>query len=155
MKITEKQLKARCTELNQGALKETPFGVRIERTSKGYTCHLVYRDNTPPDILLTDASAAEADACISGVTTTTAVFRTIKDKVKPEFVPQEIFVKQGGERCPKCGSRDIRDGRVKSVKAGLEQFYGCERCGTAWYSYYALGGYEPAPSAGALPVSAA
>ena len=36
MKVTEKSLKARCTELNLGALKDTAFGIRSNRSSKGY-----------------------------------------------------------------------------------------------------------------------
>ena len=40
MKVTEKSLKARCTELNLGPLKETTFGIRFNRTSKGYTVEL-------------------------------------------------------------------------------------------------------------------
>jgi hypothetical protein len=142
MKVTEKQLKARCTELNLGPLKDTAFGVKIERTSKGYTCSLVYRDSTPPETLISDASASEADACISGVATTSTVYKAIQGTIKPEFVPQEVFVKQHGERCPKCGSRDINPGHIASAKGELEQWHTCGRCATAWHSLYRLAGYE-------------
>ena len=39
-KVTEKSLKARCTELNMGALKNTTFGIRTIRTGKGYKRYL-------------------------------------------------------------------------------------------------------------------
>ena len=59
-KVTEKSLKARCSELNLGQLKNTTFGIRFHRTSKGYTVELQYRDATPPLVLVTEVSAAEA-----------------------------------------------------------------------------------------------
>jgi len=142
MKVTEKQLKARCTELNLGAFRDTSFGVRVERTGKGYTVSLVYRDSTPPETLLSDATASEADACISGVATTSAVYKAIQGTIKPEFVPQEVFIKQHGERCPKCGSRDISPGQITTSKGELEQYCSCGRCDQTWTSTYRLTGYE-------------
>ena len=142
MKVTEKQLKARCTELNLGPLKDTSFGVRVERTGKGYTVCLVYRDNTPPEILISDSTAAEADACVSGVATTSTVYKAIQGTIKPEFIPSEVFVKQHGERCPKCGSRDINSAHIKAAKGELEQFCNCSRCELAWYASYKLAGYH-------------
>ena len=141
MKVTEKQLKARCTELNLGPLKDTAFGLRIERIGKGYTVSLVYRDSTPAEILAAEASASEADACVSGVATTSTVFKAIQGTIKPEFIPQEVFVKQHGERCPKCGSRDINPGYIKSAKGELEQWHSCGRCEVTWFSEYRLIGY--------------
>lgn len=142
MKVTEKQLKARCTELNMGPLKDTAFGLKVERTGRGYTCSLIYRDSTPPEILIADASAAEADACICGVATTSTVYKAIQGTIKPEFVPQEVFVKQHGERCPRCGTRDINAGQVTTVKGALEQYCSCGRCGLTWHGLYRLSGYE-------------
>lgn len=142
MKVTEKQLKSRCTDLNLGPLKDTAFGLKVERTARGYTVSLVYRDSTPPETLVTDASAAEAYACISGVATTSTVFKAIQGTIKPEFVPQEVFVKQHGERCPKCGTRDINAGPMRVTRGELEQRHDCGRCGTVWYSTYRLTGYE-------------
>lgn len=147
MKVTEKHLKARCTELNLGPLKDTSFGLRTEKTTKGYTVSLVYRDNTPPELLITDASAAEADACVSGVATTSTVFKAIQGTIKPEFIPQELFLKQHGERCPKCGSRDINPGHIQTVRSELEQWCNCSRCETSWTRCYKLSGYQ-------LPVKA-
>ena len=141
MKVTEKSLKARCTELNFGILKDTGFGVRVERISSTYTVSLVYRDSTQPEILLQDATAAEADACISGVATTTAVYKATQGTQKPEFVSQELFLKQHGERCPKCGSRDITQGHITKAKGELEQWCSCSRCTTTWNSCYNLAGY--------------
>ena len=51
-KVTEKSLKARCTELNIGALKDTTFGLRFNRTGKGYTVELQYR--VQPQLKKTD-----------------------------------------------------------------------------------------------------
>lgn len=142
MKVTEKQLKSRCTELNLGPLKDTSFGVKVERTIKGYTVSLIYRDNTPPEILICDATAAEADACISGVSTTSTVYKAIQGTIKPEFIPQEVFVKQHGERCPKCGSRDINARHITAAKGELEHWHDCVRCGTSWHACYRLAGYK-------------
>ena len=142
MKVTEKQLKARCSELNLGPLKDTSFGLKVDRGTRGYTVSLVYRDSTPSEVLVADVSASEADSCISGVATTSTVFKAIQGTVKPEFVPQEIFVKQHGERCPKCGSRDINAGHIKVVKGELEQWHDCGRCQQPWSSLYKLAGYE-------------
>jgi formate dehydrogenase maturation protein FdhE len=142
MKVTEKSLKARCTELNFGILKDTGFGVRVERISSTYTASLIYRDSTQPEILLQNATAAEADACISGVATTTAVYKATQGTKKPEFVPQELFLKQHGERCPKCGSRDINPGHISTAKSELDQWCSCGRCETTWTSCYKLTGYS-------------
>lgn len=141
MKITEKSLKARCTELNFGQLKDTSFGLKVERIGSTYTVSLVYRDSTQPEILITDATAAEADACISGVSTTSAVYKAIQGTIKPEFVPQELFVKQHGERCPKCGTRDVNFGHISKSRGELEQLVSCGRCLTQWSSNYKLTGY--------------
>ena len=52
MKVTEKSLKARCTELNLGPLRNTTFGIKATRLNAGYTprwSHLllkVIRDNS-------------------------------------------------------------------------------------------------------------
>lgn len=141
MKVTEKSLKGRCTELNLGQLKDTSFGIKAERIGSTYTVSLVYRDSTQPEILISDATAAEADACISGVATTSAVYKAIQGTIKPEYVPQEVFVKQHGERCPKCGSRDINPGHITTAKGELDQWCSCSRCSTTWSSCYRLTGY--------------
>jgi len=142
MKVTEKSLKARCTELNFGILKDTGFGVRVERIGSSYTVSLIYRDSTQPEILLQDATAAEADACISGVAATTAVYKATQGTQKPEFVSQELFLKQHGERCPKCGSRDINTAQISTAKSELDQWCNCSRCETTWTSCYKLTGYR-------------
>jgi DNA-directed RNA polymerase subunit RPC12/RpoP len=142
MKVTEKSLKTRCTELNLGILKDTGFGVRVERIGSSYTVSLIYRDSTQPEILLQDATAAEADACISGIATTTTVFKATQGTRKPEFISQELFLKQHGERCPKCGSRDIIPGHITKAKGELEQWCSCSRCSTTWNACYTLAGYS-------------
>jgi hypothetical protein len=140
MKITEKQLRARTTELNLGQLKNTTFGIKVERTVKGYAIALAYRDSTPSEILLSDASASEAHACIEGVAASTAAI-SAAGASKPEFITRETFVRQSGERCPKCQTRDIQDGRVKKSNGILEQLYFCSRCGIEWNSLYRLDDY--------------
>ncbi|HEY3423795.1 MAG TPA: hypothetical protein VGL27_03280 [Negativicutes bacterium] len=140
MKVTEKQLKARTTELNLGQLKETSFGLRVERTTKGYAVTLAYRDNTPSEVLLADASASEAHACIEGVAASTAAVKAT-GTVKPEFITRETFIRQSGERCPKCQTRDIHDGRIKTAKGLLEQLHTCSRCGIEWNTVFRLDDY--------------
>lgn len=96
-KVTEKQLKARVTELNLGILKSTTFGIKMERTGKGYSCSLVYRDQTPAEVLLEEGSAAEANACIEAVAVTHRIFThsMMGSSEKPEFLTDELFMKKG------------------------------------------------------------
>ncbi|NVN89591.1 MAG: hypothetical protein HXX11_03215 [Desulfuromonadales bacterium] len=146
VKITEKILKARVTELNLGVLKETTFGIRVERSGKGYICCLVYRDQTPPEILLEGGSASEASACIEAVAATQRIFRQsmMGGVEKPEYLTDELFIKKGGERCPKtrCGSRDIIAGWVEKNGSGLTQAYRCGKCGLEFVIVYKMEGYE-------------
>lgn len=146
MKVTEKQLKARVTELNLGVLKETTFGIRVDRGGKGYSCSLVYRDQTPPEILLEEGSASEANACIEAVAATHKIFKQsmMGGIEKPEFLTDELFIKKGGERCPKtkCGSRDIIAGWVEKTSDGLTQAYRCSKCGLEYVIKYKMEGYE-------------
>lgn len=141
-KVTEKSLREKATAMNMGSLRETLFGVKVERGSKGYTVQLVYRDSTPPEVLLQEATAAEADACISGVAQTAQVFKAVQGTLKPAFTPTEIFVKQGGERCPKCATRDINPGHVTKVGDVQVQYHTCGRCETRWNNRFKLEGYE-------------
>lgn len=145
-KVTEKQLKARVTELNLGILKSTTFGIKMERTGKGYSCSLVYRDQTPAEVLLEEGSAAEANACIEAVAVTHKIFTQsmLGSSEKPEFLTDELFLKKGGERCPrtKCGSRDIIAGWVEKSPDGLSQSYRCSKCELDYIVKYRLEGYE-------------
>lgn len=140
-KVTEKSLKARCTELNLGPLKSTTFGIRTTRTPKGYTVDLQYRDATPPQILIADCSAAEAAATVEG-----AAFGAAAVKVaggdKPEFVTRETFIRQAGERCPKCATKDISTGHLSAIKGSMTQQCACQRCGLSWSTIYRLEDYE-------------
>jgi hypothetical protein len=146
LKITEKTLKARVTELNLGVLKETTFGIRVDRGGKGYTCSLVYRDQTPPEILLEGGSASEANACIEAVAATHRIFKQsmMGGVEKPEYLTDELFLKKGGERCPKtkCGSRDIIAGWVEKTSSGLTQAHRCGKCGLEFVVIYKMEGYE-------------
>lgn len=141
MKVTEKSLKARCTELNMGALKDTTFGIRFNRTAKGYTVELQYRDATPPQTLVTDVTASEASAAVEGVALGAAAVKAAGSD-KPEFITRETFVRQAGERCPKCQSRDINAAHLTAAKGLLTQRCSCGRCGLAWNSIYRLDDYE-------------
>ncbi|MDU0459652.1 MAG: hypothetical protein RW306_13080 [Geobacteraceae bacterium] len=146
MKVTEKQLKARVTELNLGVLKETTFGIKVDRGGKGYSCSLVYRDQTAPETLLEEGSASEASACIEAVAATHRIFRQsmMGGVEKPEFLTDELFVKKGGERCPRtrCGSRDILAGWVEKGADGLNQAFRCGKCGLDYVVRYKLEGYQ-------------
>jgi hypothetical protein len=146
MKVTEKQLKSRVTELNLGVLKETTFGIKLERGSKGYNVSLVYRDQTAPEALLTDGSASEANACIEAIAATHKVFKQsmMGGLEKPEFLTNELFLKKGGESCPKtkCGSKDVIVGWGEKVGTGFNQVHRCSKCGLEFVKVYKLEGYE-------------
>jgi hypothetical protein len=142
-KVTEKSLKARCTELNLGPLKSTTFGIRSTRTPKGYTVDLQYRDATPSQVLIADCSAAEAAATVEG-----AAFGAAAVKVaggdKPEFATRETFIRQAGERCPKCATKDISAGHLSTIKGTMTQHFSCQRCGLSWSAFFRLDDYEVA-----------
>lgn len=144
-KVTEKSLKARCTELNMGPLKNTTFGIRFNRTSKGYTVELQYRDSTPPQILVADVTASEAASAVEGAAFGAAAVQ-VAGLDKPEFVTRETFVRQAGERCPKCATKDISAGHLSAVKGTMIQQCTCQRCGLSWNSIYRLDDYEAAVS---------
>ncbi len=141
MKVTEKSLKARCTELNLGPLKDTTFGIRFERTSKGYMVELQYRDGTPPKILIQEASASEAAASVEGVALGAAAVKAAGTD-KPEFATRETFVRQSGERCPKCQTKDVSLGNLTSGKGVITQYCSCVRCGLIWNSIFRLDDYD-------------
>ncbi len=141
MKVTEKSLKFRCTELNLGVLKDTSFGIRFERTAKGYMVELQYRDGTPSKVLIQEASASEAAAAVEGVALGAVA---VKDAGtgKPEYVTRETYVRQGGERCPKCQSKDISPGHLIASKGIIIQHCSCVRCDLVWNSIFRLDDYD-------------
>jgi Zn ribbon nucleic-acid-binding protein len=145
-KVTEKQLKARVTELNLTSLKATTFGLRVDRTAKGYSCYLLYRDSTSPEVLLEEGSASEASACVEAVATTQKVFSQsmLGSTAKPEYVTAEMFIKQGGARCPKtkCGSRDVLPGWVEKSVDCVNQACRCLKCGLDYVIKYRIEDYE-------------
>lgn len=141
MKVTEKSLRARCTDLNMGVLKDTTFGIRFERLSTGYKVELQYRDATPPQVLIQEATASEAAAAIEG-----AVIGAVAVKAAgtgtPEYVTRETFVRQAGERCPKCQTKDLSAGHISVARGEIVQMCSCIRCGLAWKSIYRLDDYD-------------
>lgn len=141
MKVTEKSLKARCTELNLGPLKDTTFGIRFNRTTKGYTVELQYRDATPAQVLIQDASASEASCAVEGVAIGAAAVKAAGTD-KPEFVTRDTFVRQAGERCPKCQTKDIQNGHLISGKGIISQHCSCARCGLVWNCTFRLDDYD-------------
>ncbi len=142
-KVTEKSLRARCTELNMGPLKNTTFGIRTQRTGKGYTVDLQYRDATPPQILVEGVTAAEASATVEGAAFGAAAVKAAGSD-KPEFVTRETFIRQSGERCPKCATKDISAEHLSVGKGMITQKHACQRCGLSWKSIYRLDDYEVA-----------
>ena len=142
-KVTEKSLKARCTELNMGPLRGTTFGISFERTGNGYTVELKYRDATPPKILAVDVSAAEAAATIEGAAAGAAAVQ-VAGLDKPEFVTRDTFIRQAGERCPKCATKDISLGHLSVLKGTMTQQCSCQRCGLSWNIIFRLDDYEVA-----------
>jgi len=146
MKVTEKTLKARATDLNLTILKETTFGIRVERGSQGYNVALVYRDQSHPESLLSGGTASEAYACIEAVAGTHKVFKQsmMGSTEKPEFLSNDLFLKKNGERCPrtKCGSRDLITGWGEKNGTGFTQVYKCAKCDLEFSKIYELAGYE-------------
>jgi len=142
-KVTEKSLKARCTELNMGPLKNTTFGIRFTRPSQGYPLGLPYRDATPPQVLVADVTASEASAAVEGAAFGAAAVQ-VAGLDKPEFVTRETFIRQAGERCPKCATKDISQGHLSAVKGTMTQQCLCQRCGLSWSAIYRLDDYEAA-----------
>ena len=140
-KVTEKSLKARCTELNMGALKNTTFGIRTIRTGKGYNVELHYRDSTPPKVLIEAVSASEASATVEGAAAGAAAVQ-VAGLDKPMFVTRDTFIRQAGERCPKCATKDIAAKHLLVEKGTLTQQCSCQRCGLSWSSIYRLDDYE-------------
>jgi hypothetical protein len=147
-KVTEKSLKERCTQLNLGPLRNTTFGIRITRLNAGYTVELIYRDATPPQVLAEGVSAAEAAGVVEGAAAGAAAVQ-VAGLDKPEFVTTETFVRQSGERCPRCSTKDISPGHFSAVKGVMLQACSCLRCGLTWNSIYRLQDYEAA-----IPVTA-
>ncbi|MDD2272444.1 MAG: hypothetical protein PHP95_09330 [Desulfuromonadaceae bacterium] len=142
-KVTEKSLKERCTQLNLGPLRNTTFGIRAERLNAGYSVELIYRDGTPAQVLAEAVTAAEAAATVEGAAAGAAAVQ-VAGLDKPEFVTIETFVRQSGERCPKCSTKDINLGHFSAVKGVMLQACSCMRCELAWNSIYRLESYEPA-----------
>jgi hypothetical protein len=140
-KVTEKSLTARCTQLNLGPLRNTTFGIKITRLNAGYTVELQYRDATPPQILAEAVSAAEAYATVEGAAAGAAAVQ-VAGLDKPEYVTTDTFIRQAGERCPKCATKDIFAGHLSVVKGTITQQCSCQRCGLAWNSIYRLEDYD-------------
>lgn len=141
MKVTEKSLRARCTELNMGLLKDTTFGIRFERLSAGYKVEIQYRDATPPQVLIQEATASEAAAAIEGAVVGAVAVKSAGTGT-PEYVTRETFVRQAGERCPKCQTKDLSVGHISVGKGEIVQMCSCIRCGLAWKNIYRLDDYD-------------
>ena len=141
MKVTEKSLKARCTELNLGPLRNTTFGIKATRLNAGYTVELQYRDATPPQVLAEAVTAAEAAATVEGAAAGAAAVK-VAGLDKPEFVTRDTFIRQAAERCPKCQTKDIVLGHVIAGYGNMTQHCSCVRCGQIWNSIYRLDDYD-------------
>ena len=141
MKVTEKTLKARCTELNLAALRDTTFGISFERFSKGYTVEIKYRDATLPQVLAVEVTASEAQAVIEGVAAGAAAVKAA-GAVKPEYITMETFTRQAGARCVKCQSKDIVLAHLTAGAGTITQLCSCSRCGQTWDSVYALSYFD-------------
>ena len=141
MKVTEKSLRARCTELNMGVLKDTTFGIRFERLRAGYKVEIQYRDATPPQVLIQEATASEAAAAIEGAVTGAVAVKSAGTGT-PEYVTRETFVRQAGERCPKCQTKDLTIGHLSVGRGEIVQHCSCIRCGLVWKSIYRLDDYD-------------
>lgn len=140
-KVTEKSLKARCSELNLRELKDTTFGVTFERYPAGYEVILKYRDATPPQMLGKDVSASEAEALIEGVAAGAAAVKAA-GAAKPEYITRDTFVRQSGSRCPRCQTKDISVGHITSNVGTMTQTCSCTRCEMNWQAIYKLEDFD-------------
>jgi len=149
VKVTEKSLKARCTEVNLHNLRDTSFGIAFERGAGGYTVEMKYRDATPPRILAADVTAAEAAAVIEGVIAGASAVKAA-GAVKPEYITIDTFVRQNGLRCVKCQTKDIVLAHLATGEGRITQKCSCSRCGQTWDSIYMLNHFDQ----GAVDVAA-
>ena len=145
MKVTEKSLKVRCSELNLGTRKDTTFGIRAERIDSSYTVSLAYRDGTPTLVIAKDISAAEAAAAVEAAAHGAAAVKQA-GTTKPEYVTRETFVRQAGERCPKCQTKDISLGHHQISRGTITQACSCQRCSLTWNAIYRLDDYDAGSS---------
>jgi len=107
-KTTEKSLKETCTAMNQGALKGTKFGVKVDRLSGGYVASLVRRSNGETEGLAEGLTAAEVDCLLLGVTKGLA-----------------ICISCVAASCPKCNAWMNRQEEDEFTKA----HWLCPTCG--------------------------
>ena len=114
-------------------LRDTSFGIAFERCSGGYSVEMKYRDATPPRILASDVSAAEAAAVIEGVVAGATAVKAA-GATKPEYITIDTFLRQSGERCIKCQSKDIVAAHLATGNGSITQICSCSRCDVAWDS---------------------
>ena len=122
-------------------LKDTTFGIRFERLSAGYKVEIQYRDATLPQVLIQEATASEAAAAIEGAVVDAVAVKSAGTGT-PEYVTRETFVRQAGERCPKCQTKDLSVGHISVGKGEIIQMCSCIRCGLAWKNIYRLDDYD-------------
>lgn len=108
MKMTEKQLKNNCSNLNLGKLKSTPYGIGIEKNLDGYKVTLTKRDNGSTGVLANELSASEAGSFLLG------------------FV-SALDINPGAKVCDDCGKEMLE---AKAKLTGVT-YWLCRYCGKA------------------------
>lgn len=109
-KITEKQLRDICTKLNLGGLKETPYGLRVDRTADGYTVASIRRSDGLLNSQSNALTASEAHHMINGIVLGMMLVppKNICEKCKVQltWVPEDQFNKPHW-LCLSCGERVV------------------------------------------------
>ena len=55
---------------------------------------------------------------------------------------KQQYVKEGGSRCPYCGSHDLEGGDLHSEGSYISQTIDCLSCESKWDDIYQLSGVE-------------
>lgn len=66
-------------------------------------------------------------------------------KGSPDYpMHPEAYARQGGVKCPFCGSHELTSGAVEVDEGGASQSVTCDDCDSEWEDLYTLTGYKKA-----------
>lgn len=68
--------------------------------------------------------------------------------------PMDIYVREGGVRCPNCGSSDIEGSNVDIIEGGAFQSISCTVCYARWTDCYTLTSFSEMEVPSAEPTMA-
>ncbi len=58
------------------------------------------------------------------------------------MLTEKEYIKEGGNVCPVCESKDIEAAKVKADSATAWAGIQCQDCGIEWREFYSLTGFE-------------